>query len=67
MNKQLISILHLVAVGVLAVSKILAWVGDEHPPVAPTSSYYLIIVPVQPHATTQRFGEERLPVQFWSM
>ena len=44
MNKQLISILHLVAVGVLAVSKILAWVGDEHPPVAPTSNYYLIIV-----------------------
>lgn len=67
MNKQLISILHLVALGVLAVSKILAWVGDEPSPVAPTSNYYLIIVPVQPHATTQRFGDERLLAQFWSM
>lgn len=67
MNKQLISILHLVAVGVLAVSKIFAWVGDERPPVAPTSSYYLIIVPVKPHATTQRFGEEQMPAQLLSM
>lgn len=67
MNKQLISILHLVAVGVLAVFKILAWVGDEHPPVPPTPNYYLIIVPVQPHTTAQQFGEERLPAQFWSI
>lgn len=54
MNKQLISILHLVAVGVLAVSKILAWVGDEHPAMAPTPNHYFIIVPGQPHAATQR-------------
>ena len=65
MNKQLISILRLVAVCVLAASKILAWVGGEHTSVPP--NYYLIIVPVKPHATAQRFGEERMPAQLWSM
>lgn len=67
MNKRLIGILHLVAVGVLAVSKILAWVGDVHPSVAPTTNNYYIIVPGQPHATTQQFGEERRAAQYWSM
>lgn len=67
MNKQLIETLHLVVAGVIAVSKILVWVGVDHPPVAPTFNYYLIIVPVQSHAFTQRFGEERLAAQLRSM
>jgi hypothetical protein len=67
MNKQLFSTLYLVAVGVLAVSKILAWVGDEPPSVAPTTNNYYIILTKQAHATAQRIGNERPPAQSWAM
>jgi hypothetical protein len=65
MNKQLISILRLVAVGVIVISKILDWVGDEHSPVAPTTNNYYIVIPGQPHAAAQRIGEERPPAHSW--
>lgn len=65
MNKQLNSILRAVLVGVVT-AKILAWVGDARPPVAPANHYYLIVTPSQPDATAQP-EDERLAAQTWGI
>lgn len=65
MNKQLISILQAVVVGVVT-AKILAWVRDEHPPVALTTNNY-IFVPGQPQATAQPQAEVRTTTPTWAI
>lgn len=56
MIKHLINILRVVLVVSGVTAKILDWMEEEQPSVAPTNHYYFIVVPRQPHAAAQHEG-----------